>query len=85
MRPAKSWRAPSTARWLGVECIVRANPLIRDEQARIVAHINRDHADALRAYLATADGNNDTDGVTMLGIDAEGIDLGWRMDSAAYR
>jgi putative heme iron utilization protein len=65
----------ATARWLGVDRIVRANPLIRDEQARIVAHMNRDHADALRAYLATEDGNNDTDGVTMLGIDAEGIDL----------
>ena len=48
---------------------MRANPLSRESQARIVAHMNQDHSDALRGYLATADG------VTMLGIDAEGIDL----------
>jgi len=65
----------ATARWFGSGRIVRANPLSRESEARIVAHMNQDHADALHGYSAAADGGNDTDGVTMLGIDAEGIDL----------
>ncbi|MEA3277384.1 MAG: DUF2470 domain-containing protein [Pseudomonadota bacterium] len=65
----------ATARWFGIDRIVRANPLSREAQARILAHMNQDHADALLGYLAAADGINDIDGVTMLGIDAEGIDL----------
>jgi putative heme iron utilization protein len=65
----------ATARWFSIDYIVRANPLSRESQARIVAHMNRDHSDALRGYLAGANGITDTDGVTMLGIDSEGIDL----------
>ena len=65
----------ATARWFGIDRIVRANPLSSESQARIVAHMNRDHSDALRGYLVAADGITDTNGVTMLGIDAEGIDL----------
>jgi len=65
----------ATARWLGSDRIVRANPLSHEEQARIVAHMNQNHADALRAYVTATDAINDTDGVSMLGIDAEGIDL----------
>lgn len=65
----------ATARWFGIDRIVCANPLSRESQARIVAHMTRDHSDALRGYLAAADSITDTDGVTMLGIDAEGIDL----------
>jgi putative heme iron utilization protein len=70
------WNAGfATARWFGIDRIVRANPLSRESQGRIVAHMNQDHGDALRGYLAAADDINDTDGVAMLGIDAEGIDL----------
>jgi putative heme iron utilization protein len=65
----------ATARWFGIDRILRANPLSRESQARIVEHMNQDHGDALRGYLVAADGITDTDGVTMLGIDAEGIDL----------
>jgi heme iron utilization protein len=65
----------ATARWLGVDCIVRANPLSRESQEQIVAQMNLHHADALRRYLTATEGINDTDGVTVLGIDAEGIDL----------
>jgi putative heme iron utilization protein len=65
----------ATARWFGVDRIVRANPLSREAQARIVAHMNQDHADALRGYLVSTNGIKETDGVTMLGIDSEGIDL----------
>lgn len=65
----------ATARWFGTDRIVRANPLSPESQPRIVAHMNQDHSDALGGYLAAADDNTHTDGVTMLGIDAEGIDL----------
>jgi len=65
----------ATARWFGIDRIVRANPLTPEEQARIVADVSQDHIDALRACVASADDNNAADGVTMLGIDAEGIDL----------
>jgi len=65
----------ATARWFGIDRIVRANPLSSESQARIVAHMNRDHSDALRGYFVAADGITDTNGVTMLGIDAEGIDM----------
>jgi putative heme iron utilization protein len=65
----------ATARWLGVDRILRANPLSREEQARIVVHMNQDHADVLHRYATVLNGINDTDRVTMLGIDTEGIDL----------
>jgi len=65
----------ATARWLGIDRIVRANPLSRESQEQILAHMNQNHADALRQYLMATDGINETDGVSMLGIDAEGIDL----------
>jgi putative heme iron utilization protein len=65
----------ATARWFGARRIVRANPLSPEEQARILAHMNREHVDTLRGYGATSLAAGDTDAVTMLGIDAEGIDL----------
>jgi putative heme iron utilization protein len=65
----------ATARWFGVEHIVRANPLSLEEQARIVNHMNRDHGDALSGYVSNLDGVNGAESVTMLGIDAEGLDL----------
>jgi putative heme iron utilization protein len=65
----------ATARWLGSDRIVCANPLSREEQARIIAHMNESHADPLRRYLTATDGINPIYDVSMLGIDAEGIDL----------
>jgi len=54
---------------------VRANLLSRESQQQIVSDMNQNRADAMYKYLRAADDINDTDGVTMLGIDAEGIDL----------
>jgi putative heme iron utilization protein len=41
----------ATALWLDVDHIVRANPLSRESQARIVAHMSQDRADALRGHF----------------------------------
>jgi len=65
----------ATARWFGVDRLIRPNPLSREVQARIIAHMNSDHLDALRAYLAPVSGQDTDAAVSMLGIDAEGIDL----------
>jgi putative heme iron utilization protein len=65
----------ATARWFSVDRIVRANPLNREVQARIVAHMNQDHADALRHYLADREPPAPAADAVMVGIDAEGIDL----------
>jgi len=65
----------ATARWFGVDRIVRANPLDPEIQARIVGHMNRDHADVLQRYLAAPPITATDSVVEMLGIDAEGIDL----------
>ena len=65
----------ATARWLGIERIVRANPLSREEQARIITRMNESYVDPLRRYVTATNGINPTDDVSMLGIDAEGIDL----------
>lgn len=73
----------ATARWFGVDRIVRANPLSREVQARIIAHMNQDHGDALRRYLRDRATTDPTVTVAMLGIDAEGIDL--RLDQCLQR
>mgnify|MGYP001827563092 CR=1 FL=1 len=65
----------ATARWFGVDRIVVANPFDGEAEARIVGHMNRDHADALRTYLASVGVPADDADVEMLGINAEGIDL----------
>jgi putative heme iron utilization protein len=65
----------ATARWFSVDRIVRANPLGREAEARIVAHMNQDHADTLRRYLAGRELSDPAAVVSMVGIDAEGIDL----------
>jgi putative heme iron utilization protein len=65
----------ATARWFSVDRIVRANPLGREAQARIVAHMNQDHSDLLRHYLADCERPDPGAAAVMVGIDAEGIDL----------
>lgn len=66
----------ATARWFGRDRILRPNPFTAEEEARIVEHMNLDHADALAVYLADHLGGAPSAGVSMLGIDDEGIDLG---------
>jgi putative heme iron utilization protein len=73
----------ATARWFSVDRIVRRNPLDREVQASIVAHMNRDHADALRNYLADSGLPAAPTDAVMVGIDAEGIDL--RMHDQLFR
>jgi len=73
----------ATARWFGVDRIVRGNPLDRQVQVRIAEHMNRDHADVLRRYLAGRAPPGPETAVEMLGIDAEGIDL--RQGDRLYR
>jgi putative heme iron utilization protein len=73
----------ATARWFSVDRIVRANPLDREAQARIIAHMNQDHADALHHYLAGLDLPDSAAVALMVGIDAEGIDL--RVQDRLYR
>lgn len=65
----------ATARWFGNDRIVRANPLTPGEQQRIIDHMNGDHPDALRGYLARSGTQVPDASVRMTGIDAEGIDL----------
>jgi putative heme iron utilization protein len=73
----------ATARWFSAERIARPNPLPRDVQARIIAHMNDDHRDALRHYLGDAATPPADAAVVMVGIDAEGIDL--RVADRLYR
>lgn len=72
----------ATARWFSADRLVRANPLTREVQARIVAHMNQDHSDALSRYLSRSDMPADS-AVVMIGIDALGMDL--RVDKTLHR
>lgn len=68
----------ATARWLGRDRVVRPNPFAATLEARILEHMNRDHADALRRYLGLPADDRPGEVVTMVGIDAEGICLRYR-------
>jgi putative heme iron utilization protein len=66
----------ATARWFSPDRVVQANPLAAEEEQRIVEHMTIDHEDALRRYLQTAGYRVYTSpAVTMVGLDAEGMDL----------
>jgi heme iron utilization protein len=65
----------ATARWLGRDRIIRPNPFSMALETRILDHMNRDHADALRHYLGLPPDTSQDDPVTLVGIDAEGICL----------
>jgi putative heme iron utilization protein len=74
----------ATARWFGANRILRANPFSADQEAAIVAHMNRDHPAALRRYLdGSGAGPLSDDAVSLVGIDAEGMDL--RQGDRLYR
>ncbi len=78
------WNAGfATARWFAAGRVLRANPLDCDTQARIIAHMNRDHRDALHRYLDAAAPRGTGVEVFMVGIDAAGIDL--RIADRLYR
>ena len=70
------WNAGfATARWFGSDRISAPNPLSDEAQTRIIGHMNQDHDDALRGYCRDAGIQAGDAPVTMVGIDAEGIDL----------
>ena len=75
----------ATARWLGADRVIRANPLDARTEARVVDHMNRDHRAALRRYLESAGipSGAAERSVEMLGIDGAGIDL--RYDGRSIR
>jgi putative heme iron utilization protein len=73
----------ATARWFAANRIVRANPLSREVEAEIVAHMNHDHADALQRYLHRATQAVSEAPVVMCGMDATAIDL--RVGEDIYR
>ncbi|MFN3586172.1 MAG: HugZ family protein [Moraxellaceae bacterium] len=62
--------------WLAPETVHLANPFAGEREAGIVAHMNEDHADALRHYCAQAGMALPAEVVpVMAGIDAEGLHL----------
>ena len=70
------WNAGfATARWFGTDRITAANPLTDEVQTGIIEHMNRDHGDALRLFGERAGIPPGDAAVTMVGIDAEGLDL----------
>jgi putative heme iron utilization protein len=74
----------ATARWLGTDRVVLANPFAVAQEQAIIEHMNTDHSDALRRYLTQAGVTVAPEAeVTMVGMDGEGIDL--RMDADLCR
>lgn len=61
--------------WLSPEAVLRANPFSPEQEAGIVAHMNADHADALRHYCRQAAVNMAGEAPVMAGLDAEGMHL----------
>lgn len=75
----------ATARWLGAERLVHANPLDAATETRIIEHMNADHRSALRAYVSQAGYRSAAKDpvVEMVGIDSDGLDI--RFDDALVR
>ena len=73
----------ATARWFDPARIQRGNPLDPEGRRAVLAHMNREHGDALRSYLGGRVALSDDTQVAMVGLDREGIDL--RVDDALYR
>ncbi len=68
----------ATARWFGIDRIVRANPLAADEETAILDHMNQDHQQALQSYFRQTGVSlelADDSIISLVGMDAEGIDL----------
>lgn len=75
----------ATARWLGTDRLIRANPLDAAAEERIVEHMNADHRNALKTYLTQSGQRPQSPAstISMVGIDAEGLDI--RFDEAIVR
>ncbi len=68
------------ARWLSPGDVLLANPFTFAEEERIAGHMNADHSDALLHYYNSAPIPNkesapDTEQISMVGMDAEGLAL----------
>jgi len=61
-------------RWIEPAELLQTNPFAGGAENGIVQHMNDDHLDAIKHYLALA-GIEADDEATMVGIDSEGIDL----------
>ena len=53
------------------------------EVASIVSHMNEDHADAVALYLQVFAGVEAASEITMASIDAEGMDIAYRVENQA--
>ena len=73
----------ATARWFDPSRILHTAIFTTEVCNQILAHMNRDHADALRHYLRPVIGDDPDRPVVMVGIDGEGMDL--RVDDRLYR
>lgn len=65
------------ARWLSPSALFQPNPFSREDEARIVDHMNSDHQDALARY-SDLQGAAEEDGdehLAMLGVDAAGFHM----------
>lgn len=65
----------ATARWFGNDRILAGNPFDEPTEARIVAHMNTDHKDALGRCLSKAGIAVDANAVRLCGVDANGMDV----------
>jgi len=63
------------ARWLSPGDVVQASPFTMEQTARIVDHMNEDHADAIQHYCVLAAIANPDGAATMAAIDSEGMVL----------
>lgn len=74
----------ATARWLGVDRVLKASPFDQAQEQAILHHMNSDHPEALARYLAQAGvALADDDAASLVGMDGEGIVL--RLDEQLHR
>jgi putative heme iron utilization protein len=73
----------ATARWFDPSRIVHEKPFSLEVTKQILGHMNRDHANALLHYVRPIVDRRPDGPATMVGIDAEGMDL--RVSDHLYR
>lgn len=74
----------ATARWLGVDRVLRVNPFGAEQEQGILDHMNADHADALEHYLRQLGvAVSGDDRPLMVGMDGEGLTV--RLGDELYR
>ncbi len=84
-RPARfHWNGGfATARWFATERIIRANPLSRGEEDRLVRYFSQAHADGPVHFPHPPGIGTTGSAPSMVGVDAEGLDL--RHTDTLYR